>query len=79
MKKETITWIPIKDALPEVESLYLVTRWDGKYRAVIMENWAGVPGCKTIPPQWDGDPPRGDPAEGPVIAWAEMPGGYVEK
>ena len=73
---EKIIWIPIENGPPETEGLNLVTRYDGQYRAVIMENWAGVPG--EVPPQWDGDAPGGDPEEGPVIAWAELPGGYIE-
>jgi hypothetical protein len=74
---EGITWIPVENGPPEIEGLYLVTRYDGRYRAVIMENWAGVP--KAVPAQWDGDAPRGEPEEGPVIAWAQVPKGYVEK
>ena len=84
---ELITWIPIEDGPPEKEGLYLVNRYDGRYSAVICENWSSVsyegPECPATFPQWDGDPPHGardgaDPEEGPVIAWAEMPRGYVE-
>jgi hypothetical protein len=83
--KETITWNPIQDGPPKKEGLYLVNRQDGRYSAVIMESWAGVPyqgpGSHEIFPQWDGDPPQGGPRdgaypeEGPVVAWAEMPVG----
>jgi hypothetical protein len=77
---ETIAWNPIEDGPPEEEGLYLVTRRDGKYSAVIMENWHGLP----YGAQWDGDPPHGGkhdggyPEEGPVIAWAELPRGYTD-
>ena len=76
--RELITWIPIEDGPPEQEGLYLVTRYDGQFRAVIMESWQGLP----YSAQWDGDPPHGGardgdyPDEGPVVAWAEMPVGY---
>jgi hypothetical protein len=80
---ETITWIPVEDRVPAEEGLYLVNRFDGQYSSVIMENWEILPheGLKIA--QWDGDPPHGGardggyPEEGPVVAWAEMPTGYV--
>jgi hypothetical protein len=77
---ETITWHPIEGGPPKKEGLYLVTRYDGQYRAVIMEGWYGLP----LEGQWDGDPPIGGsmdgawPEEGPVVAWAEVPRGYAE-
>jgi hypothetical protein len=87
-QKEKITWIPIEEGPPDEEGPYLVTRYDGQYRAVITDYWSSASyedrsGRRiTTFPQWDGDPHQGGPRdgaypeEGPVIAWALMPVGY---
>ena len=79
-KTERITWHRIEDGLPESEGLYLVTRYDGQYRAVIVENLELLSLGRG---HWDGDPCPGGPRdgdhswEGPVVAWAELPVGYA--
>jgi hypothetical protein len=88
-QQEKLTWISIENGPPEQEGPYFVTRSHGRFRGVIMENWSsasyedGSGRWITTFPQWDGDPRHGGakdgvaPEEGPVIAWAKMPRGYL--